>query len=182
MRLLCGQGVRIDNGWNATLHQDYTAPSLHITFLEAVGRRLRHNYGWIFCIQVTSYVGKLLIHPTPIGSLDEFFVRATIGPVPVLTVAVSGAPAGRQRAEPRRAPRLRRAAMRRWGLTARRGRAKRATILPIQSTVSTRLSYDEPLSFTTGEHRSYQTMSDRSSAGFRSFWPPTAFSRGRSRR
>jgi hypothetical protein len=28
---------------------------------------------------VTSYIGKLLIHPTPIGSVDEFFARATIG-------------------------------------------------------------------------------------------------------
>jgi len=80
--ILRGQGVRVDNGWNATLYQDYIAPALHITFLEAVGRRLRHNYGWIFFIQVTSYAGKLLIHPTPIDSLDEFFARATIGPVP----------------------------------------------------------------------------------------------------
>jgi Predicted integral membrane protein (DUF2270) len=43
---------------------------------------LRHNFGWILFIQVTSYIGKLLIHPTPIGSVDEFFARATIGPVP----------------------------------------------------------------------------------------------------
>ena len=52
------------------------------TFLEAVGRRLWHNYCWIFFIHVTSYVDKLLIHPTPISSVDEFFARATIGPVP----------------------------------------------------------------------------------------------------
>src|SRR5262249_21330839 len=56
--ILRGQGVRVDNGWNATLYQDYIAPGLHITFVEAVGRRLRHNYGWIFLIQVTSYIGK----------------------------------------------------------------------------------------------------------------------------
>jgi hypothetical protein len=43
------------------------------TFLEAVGRRLWHNYCWIFFIHVTSYVDKLLIHPTPISSVDEFF-------------------------------------------------------------------------------------------------------------
>src|SRR6266699_1768460 len=55
--ILRGQGVRVDNGTNATLYQDYIAPALHITFLEAVGRRLRHNYGWIFLIQVTSYIG-----------------------------------------------------------------------------------------------------------------------------
>jgi hypothetical protein len=39
---------------------------------------LRHNYGWIFLIQVTSYVGKLLIHPTPVG------------PVPGQLVLVAG--------------------------------------------------------------------------------------------
>jgi hypothetical protein len=33
--ILRGQGVRIDNGWNATLYQDSIAPALHITFLEA---------------------------------------------------------------------------------------------------------------------------------------------------
>jgi uncharacterized membrane protein len=88
--ILCGQGVRVDNGWNATLYQDYIAPGLHITFIEAVGRRLRHNYGWIFLIQVTSYIGKLLIHPTSIGSLAEFFARATIGPVPGQLVLVAG--------------------------------------------------------------------------------------------
>src|SRR5438093_228538 len=82
--------VRVDSGWNQTLYQDYRAPALHITFLEAIGRRLRRNYGWIFLIQVTSYVGKLLIHPTSIGSLDEFFARATIGPVPGQLVLLAG--------------------------------------------------------------------------------------------
>ena len=88
--ILRGQGVRVDNGWNATLYQDYIAPALHITFFEAVGRRLRHNYGWIFAIQVTSYIGKLLIHPTPIDSFDELFARATIGPVPGQLVLLAG--------------------------------------------------------------------------------------------
>jgi uncharacterized membrane protein len=87
---LRGQGVRVDNGWNATLYQDYIAPALHITFLEAVGRRLRHNYGWIFFIQVTAYIGRLLIHPTPIGSVHDFFARATIGPVSGQFVLLAG--------------------------------------------------------------------------------------------
>ena len=39
---------------------------------------------------MTSYVGKLLIHPTSIGSLDEFFARATIGPVPGQLVLLAG--------------------------------------------------------------------------------------------
>ena len=42
------------------------APTCTSAMLEAIGRRLRRNYGWIFTIQVVAYVGKLLIHPVPI--------------------------------------------------------------------------------------------------------------------
>ena len=61
--ILRGQGIRTDNGWNEILYNDYIHPSLHISLIEAVGRRLRRNYGWIFTIQVVAYIGKLLIHP-----------------------------------------------------------------------------------------------------------------------
>ncbi len=88
--ILNGQGPRVDNGWNKILYNDYRQPNLHITMLEAVGRRLRRNYGWIFAIQVTSYLGKLLIHPVPIESLQELWVRATIGPVPGQLVLLGG--------------------------------------------------------------------------------------------
>ncbi|WP_448187229.1 DUF2270 domain-containing protein [Azospirillum sp. sgz301742] len=88
--ILRGHGVRTDNGWNEVLYQDYRAPNLHITFAEAVGRRLRHNYGWIFGIQVVAYVGKLFIHPTPLTTLDELWARATIGPLPGQLVILAG--------------------------------------------------------------------------------------------
>jgi uncharacterized membrane protein len=79
--ILRGEGVRVDNGWNQTLSHDYLHPHLHISFLDAVGRRLRRNYGWIFLIQATSYVGKLLIHPVSAVSFDDFLHRAAIGPI-----------------------------------------------------------------------------------------------------
>ncbi|MBP2311263.1 DUF2270 domain-containing protein [Azospirillum soli] len=88
--MLRGQGARIDSGWNEILYQDYRSPHLHITFTEAAGRRLRRNYGWIFMIQVVAYLGKLMIHPVPLTSLDEFFARATIGPVPGQIVLLCG--------------------------------------------------------------------------------------------
>jgi uncharacterized membrane protein len=88
--ILLGQGVRVDNGWNQTLYQDYLNPHFHISFLDAVGRRLRRNYGWIFLIQVTSYVGKLLIHPVPVTSFHEFLERATVGPIPGGFVLAAG--------------------------------------------------------------------------------------------
>lgn len=88
--ILRGQGVRVQNGWNEILYQDYRTPNLHITYAEAVGRRLRNNYCWIFAIQVTAYVGKLLIHPVPAASLGEFWVRAAIGPIPGQLVVLAG--------------------------------------------------------------------------------------------
>ena len=88
--ILRGQGVRTDNGWNEILYQDYRRPNLHISFLEAAGRRLRRNYGWIFTIQVVAYVGKLLIHPVPIEDLGEVWQRAAIGPIPGQLVLLAG--------------------------------------------------------------------------------------------
>jgi uncharacterized membrane protein len=88
--ILRGQGVRTDNNWNEILYQDYRSPNLHITYLEAIGRRIRRNYGWIFVIQVVAYIGKLMIHPMPITSLEEIFIRATIGPVPGQIVLLAG--------------------------------------------------------------------------------------------
>lgn len=88
--ILRGEGVSTESGWNKVLHQDYAAPSLHITMLEAAGRRLRRNYGWIFLIQVVAYAGKLLIHPDPAASLAEVWDRAMIGPVPGQLVILAG--------------------------------------------------------------------------------------------
>ena len=88
--ILLGQGIRTDNGWNQILYNDYTRPNLHISLIEAVGRRLRRNYGWIFGIQVVAYVGKLMIHPVPIAHLGEIWARAAIGPIPGPLVLLAG--------------------------------------------------------------------------------------------
>ena len=88
--ILLGQGVQVDNGWNEVLYQDYLKPRLHITYWDALGRRLRRNYCWIFTIQLVSYIGKLTIHPQPIASLDELLARPTIGPVPGQLVLLAG--------------------------------------------------------------------------------------------
>ena len=82
--------MRVENGWNEILYQNYRTPNLHITYAEAVGRRLRNNYGWIFAIQVTAYAGKLLIHPVPATSLQELWMRAAIGPIPGQLVLLAG--------------------------------------------------------------------------------------------
>src|SRR3954464_14774711 len=88
--ILRGHGVQISNGWNEILYQDYVRPRLHITYPDALGRRLRRNYGWIFTIQAVSYLGTLAIHPGPLVSLDQLWARAAIGPIPGQVVLVAG--------------------------------------------------------------------------------------------
>lgn len=81
--ILAGRGVDLSNGWNETLYEEgYCKPRLHISRLDALGRRLRKNYAWIFLIQALAYLGKLLIHPSPIATPDELWVRAAVGPIP----------------------------------------------------------------------------------------------------
>lgn len=88
--LLNGKTVIAGHDWAALLADDYTTPHYHISFMRAVGRRLRNNYSWIFAIQAISYYGKLAIHPTPLESWQDAIDRATIGPVPGLVVILAG--------------------------------------------------------------------------------------------
>ena len=78
--LLRGEGARKDQRWAQVLADDYTGVYFHIGYLEALGRRLRRNYAWIFAVQVVSYWSKLSIHPEPIASLDQLWARAAVGP------------------------------------------------------------------------------------------------------
>jgi uncharacterized membrane protein len=80
--LLQHSGRPQPGNWQAVLAQDYVTPQYHISFARAMGRRIRRNYGFIFAFQAIAYLGKLVIHPTPIASADEFFARTAIGPVP----------------------------------------------------------------------------------------------------
>jgi uncharacterized membrane protein len=80
--LLLGKGVALDGKWNTLLSDDYRRPHFHISFLRAVGRRLRKNYSYILAVQAVAYIGKLLIHPGPLNSFSEFFQRAAIGAIP----------------------------------------------------------------------------------------------------
>jgi uncharacterized membrane protein len=88
--LLRGQGARKDQRWSHVLADDYTGVYFHIGYLEALGRRLRRNYAWIFAVQVVSYWSKLCIHPAPLTSIDELWARAAVGPVPGQAVLAIG--------------------------------------------------------------------------------------------
>jgi uncharacterized membrane protein len=88
--ILRGEGVRVDDGWNLELANDYKNLRFHISFLEALGRRLRRNYSFMFAVQAISYITKICVHPVPITSLQELWQHAAIGPVSGQVVLVCG--------------------------------------------------------------------------------------------
>jgi uncharacterized membrane protein len=72
------------------LANDYEKLRFHISFLEATGRRLRRNYSFMFGVQAVSYVAKICIHPTPVGSLEDLWQHAAIGPISGQVVLICG--------------------------------------------------------------------------------------------
>src|SRR5262249_23181957 len=88
--LIRGEGIRLDSGWTELLAKDYREPHYHISFVRAIGRRLRRTYAWIFVIQAIAYYAKLAIHPAPLMTLSEVWERAAIGPIPGKLVVVTG--------------------------------------------------------------------------------------------
>ncbi|HSF93360.1 MAG TPA: DUF2270 domain-containing protein [Paracoccaceae bacterium] len=80
--LLRGDGLSPDGEWNTLLANDYTRPHFHISYIRAIGRRLRKNYAAIFLVQAISYFGKIIIHPTSAVDLAEVLDRAAVGPIP----------------------------------------------------------------------------------------------------
>ncbi len=77
-------------GWERVLARDYCEPKHHISMARAIGRRLRQTYAYVLTIQALAYLGKILIHPTPVTSFAEFVQRATIGPIPGEFILAAG--------------------------------------------------------------------------------------------
>lgn len=88
--MLHGSAKETSGNWREILAKDYCDPAHHVSFLRAVGRRLRRNYVWILLIQATSYFGKVMIHPSPLTSLDQLWDRVAIGPIPGQVVMLCG--------------------------------------------------------------------------------------------
>ncbi len=88
--MLRGDPPATDAGWAQYMAEDYSDPRHRISYVSAVGRRLRRNYAWIFAIQALAYYGKLAIHPTALTSTAELWQRAAIGPIPGTLVVAAG--------------------------------------------------------------------------------------------
>ncbi len=80
-----------DKEWAEHLAADLLTPNFTISEWEAVGRRLRRNYLWIFILLALSWNLKVYLHPRPAPNFHEFIERATVGFVPgwmIFTIGV----------------------------------------------------------------------------------------------
>jgi uncharacterized membrane protein len=79
--LLGGGHPSLGEAWSTELADDYRIQHYRVSYLRAIGRRLRKNYSFILGVQAIAYYGKLFIHPTPLTSLPQVVERAAIGPI-----------------------------------------------------------------------------------------------------
>jgi uncharacterized membrane protein len=98
--MLSHRAIPPDKEWADHLSTDLITPHFTISEWEAIGRRLRANYLWIFILLALSWTLKIYIHPSPIpvssaaerqAFWDILLNRAQIGLAPgwlVLTVGV----------------------------------------------------------------------------------------------
>ncbi|WP_084115914.1 DUF2270 domain-containing protein [Paracoccus sphaerophysae] len=84
------RGQPLDPAWRDVLAADYESPTHHISFAQALGRRLRRNFIWILGIQSVAYWGKIAIHPFPAQDIHDLIGRAAIGPIPGVIVLLAG--------------------------------------------------------------------------------------------
>ena len=82
--------------WAESLAANLLHPQFTISVGEAVGRRLRRNYVWIYLILGAAWVLKVWLHPEPAAGLDAFLRRASLGGITgsVVLLAVAAGLAG----------------------------------------------------------------------------------------
>lgn len=89
-QLLAPDSVPLEESWAQHLASDLITPHFTISEWEAVGRRLRRNYLWIFALLALSWNLKVYLHPLPARDFNAFIDRATVGIVPGWIVFVIG--------------------------------------------------------------------------------------------
>ncbi len=66
--------------WAETLAENLLLPHFPVSNLEALGRRLRRNYLWIYVVVGFAWLAKLWLFPEMATSLADIFARARVGP------------------------------------------------------------------------------------------------------
>ncbi|MBA3632414.1 MAG: DUF2270 domain-containing protein [Acidobacteria bacterium] len=79
-----------DKEWAEHISADLITPHFTISEWEAVGRRLRSNYIWIFVLLALSWTLKVYLHPFPAANMETFINRAQVGIAPGWFVILAG--------------------------------------------------------------------------------------------
>lgn len=78
----------LQGDWRMLVAEDLMLPSFKISKMEAVGRRLKRNYIFIYLVTLTAWVTKVFIHSkTPIDSLGSFYKALGVSGIPSWAVA-----------------------------------------------------------------------------------------------
>jgi len=88
--MLSHRTIPPDKEWAELISADLLLPHFTISEWEAIGKRLRANYLWIFILLGLSWGLKVYLHPQPAIDTVEFIERAQVGVVPGIVVIIVG--------------------------------------------------------------------------------------------
>jgi uncharacterized membrane protein len=78
----------LQGDWKNLVCEDLILPSFKISKLEAVGRRLKRNYIFIFILILVAWVTKIFLHaPMAMDSIPTFYRALRVGHIPSWLVA-----------------------------------------------------------------------------------------------
>lgn len=81
----------LQGDWQKLVCEDLLLPSFKISALEAVGRRLKRNYTFIFAIILVGWVFKVLLHAPadyPVTGVRSFFNALAVHQIPAWFIAI----------------------------------------------------------------------------------------------
>lgn len=90
MQMLSPDTAGDENRWAQLLVADLQEPHFNVSEAEALGRRLRRNYLWMFMLLAISWNLKVYMHPYPSPDFADFLRKADIGVVPGEVVFMTG--------------------------------------------------------------------------------------------
>ncbi len=74
--------------WAESLAENLLHPQYPISIMEAIGRRLRRNYLYIYTVLTIAWATKVALIPSAVLSWHEFIFRASIGSISGATVTL----------------------------------------------------------------------------------------------
>src|SRR5512139_2975204 len=76
--------------WAESMAENLLHPHFNVSVWEALGRRFRRNYMWIFVVLAIAWVLKGFLHPVAATSWSELITRSALGPIPGHVVLIIG--------------------------------------------------------------------------------------------